>query len=131
MEQMQPNGVVAFVNSDLQVTNTGMSEIVRVTKWIENKQPLDLMMPKKFSQPYYGKAGSSTKFWFAALNRWDEAKDGGGMKVHDKAGYDLWAWNIHPGGPSLLPFDIPPFRFPLATYDNWLFDIVNKEATRN
>ena len=53
------------------------------------------------------------------------------MEVHDAGGYDLWAWNIHPGGPSLLPFDIPPFRFPLASYDNWLFDIVNKEATRN
>ena len=130
MEQMQPDGVVAFVNTDLEVTHSGMNEVVRVTKWIENKQPLDLMMPKNFLQPYhYG--NSSTKFWFAALNRWDEAKDGGGMEVHDAGGYDLWAWNIHPGGPSLLPFDIPPFRFPLASYDNWLFDIVNKEATRN
>ena len=27
------------------------------------------------------------------------------------------------GWTFLLPFDIPPFRFPaLASYDNWLFD---------
>jgi hypothetical protein len=32
MEQMQPDGVVAFVNSDLELTNSGMSEIVRVTQ---------------------------------------------------------------------------------------------------
>jgi hypothetical protein len=41
MEHMQPDGVVAVVNTDVEVTRSGMGEVVWVTKWIENKQPLD------------------------------------------------------------------------------------------
>jgi hypothetical protein len=88
-------------------------------------------MPKKFSQPYYGKAGSSTKFWFATLNRWDEAKDGGGMKVHDAGGYDLWAWNILLGGLFCFPLTFLPFGFLLLLLTTTGCLIVNKEATRN
>lgn len=130
MEHMQPDGVVAFANSDLDVTLEGMFEFVRATKWIENKGPLNLITPDTFLKPYKI-SDLNTKFWFAALNRWNYDNDVEKLKEHNVGGYDVWAWNIHQGGPSLLPFDIPPFQYPLASYDNWLMDIVNKEATRN
>mmetsp|Transcript_17686 Transcript_17686/g.21109 ORF Transcript_17686/g.21109 Transcript_17686/m.21109 type:complete len:791 (-) Transcript_17686:271-2643(-) len=128
MEQVQPNGIVAFANTDLEFSDSSMSSLSDSLKWLST-QTLDVMIPGEFSTPY-SNLGTGTKFWFAALNRWD--KDENGLStLHSTGGYDVWAWNVNLGGPSLLPFDIPPFRYPLASYDNWLFDMVNKANDRN
>jgi Nucleotide-diphospho-sugar transferase len=60
---------------------------------------------------------------------------------HDFGGYDFWAWNTKTsetaagGGTGtaipLLPFDMPPFRFPFANYDNWLLDMLVQVGQRN
>mmetsp|Transcript_39060 Transcript_39060/g.70348 ORF Transcript_39060/g.70348 Transcript_39060/m.70348 type:complete len:249 (+) Transcript_39060:86-832(+) len=109
MDHAQPDGIVAFANSDLEIERSGMVNIISALKWLDYKKLLNLMMPTDFSQPFL-KTGYSTEFWFAALTRWDEDIQGK-RKIHDAGGFDLWAWNIRPGGPSLLPFEIPPFRF--------------------
>lgn len=69
------------------------------------------------------------KTFFVVGTRIDVLENGELGGRHVKGGYDFWAWNV--GSVGLLPFEIPPFRFPLAVYDNWLLDILIRCGERN
>eukprot|EP00557_Chaetoceros_sp_GSL56_P006581 CAMPEP_0176487940 /NCGR_PEP_ID=MMETSP0200_2-20121128/6426_1 /TAXON_ID=947934 /ORGANISM="Chaetoceros sp., Strain GSL56" /LENGTH=652 /DNA_ID=CAMNT_0017884855 /DNA_START=2246 /DNA_END=4204 /DNA_ORIENTATION=+ len=135
METIRKNigpGIVVFLNTDIEFGRGIESDLMTVINgllWL-GKNQVELLVADKFSSPF--KHIGMSSYWFAAMNRWDVKNDGkrSTAYVHNAGGFDLWAWNIDAYGPSLLPFDIPPFRYPLASYDNWLLDMVNKAETR-
>jgi hypothetical protein len=118
--------IVAFVNSDIEI-HSGLDTLHRFLLQLNN-HTLPIRKPV---QPYapFQETSTVTSDWFVALTRYDVNLDGT-VTYHSAGGFDFWSWNIRPNGPSLLPLDVPPFRYPLAVYDNWLMDILNQAATR-
>ena len=72
--------------------------------------------------------GETSKDFFVVGNRTNVLENGEKVR-HIKGGYDFWAWNV--GSVGLLQFEIPPFWFPFAIYDNWLLDMVIRSGERN
>ena len=126
MHDLQPEGVVGFVNSDITVQNFDpMIEYIDTLKGVQIKQvrPVELYEP-------FEETGYSSDYWFLAVNRLDVSHSGV-VYSHDLGGYDFWAWNTRLGGAPFLPIDIPPFRFPYAIYDNWILDMSIQTGLRN
>ena len=126
MHDLQTEGVVGYVNSDITVQNFDpMIEYIDTLKGVQMKQvrPVELYEPFK-------ETGYTSDYWFLAVNRLDVSHSGV-VTPHDLGGYDFWAWNTRPGGAPFLPIDIPPFRFPYAIYDNWILDMSIQTGLRN
>jgi hypothetical protein len=70
---------------------------------------------------------TTNPYWFAVMARYDVDVQGT-KTLHTAGGFDFWAWNV---GSPLLPFEIPPFRFPMAHYDLWLLDMMIQTGYRN
>lgn len=123
MGLMQEYGsdIVGFVNSDIAVKGgvDSLYNFLRKPRILEILEPTEPHMP-------YNPTGRLSSDWFAISTRNDIIGDH--VAKHTKGGFDFWAWNV---GSPLLPFNIPPFRFPLSTYDNWLLDMVTKSGKRN
>jgi hypothetical protein len=127
MEKSQPDGILAFVNSDIHVED--ISQLHDFLASLE-KNPLEAYKPTKVDNPYIS-TGKTSNFWLAVVVRTDVDYNGN-KTLHTKGGYDFWAWNNkQPGGMPLLPFDMPPFRFPFSNYDTWLLDMVVQVGQRN
>ena len=126
MHEAQTHGIVGFVNSDIEVEN--FDEHLQFFRNLANEN-LPTYRPTSLYN-FYEPTGLSSPDWFAVVTRLDVSMDGS-ITRHDTGGFDLWAWNRYPGGPPLLTVDIPPFRFPYATYDNWLLDIIVQLGERN
>ena len=126
MEKSQPNGIIGYVNSDIYVEEFG--PLYDFLNSLENKQ-LEVNRPTDVDKPYLA-TGKTSDFWLSVLVRTDIDSNGNRTR-HSYGGYDFWAWNTKPGGMPLLPFDIPPFRFPFSNYDNWLLDMVVQVGRRN
>lgn len=114
MQNLQTNGIVAYVNSDIHV-----EDITDMVDFLKGSHNLERVKPTEMYQPWE-RDGSTTSDWFSVAVRTDVDKDGA-KSLHTLGGYDFWAWNTDS---PLLPFPIPPFRFPFATYDNWLLDMM-------
>lgn len=126
MHNSQPQGIVAYVNSDLTVENFDpMYDFLQEMQ----DNPLELQHTTKTYEPFEA-SGILGDFWFVVATRIDILANGS-RERHTVGGYDFWAWNTEPEGPPLLPFDFPPFRFPFATYDNWLLDVLVQSGERN
>lgn len=126
MQKSQPNGIVAYVNSDLTI-----EDFKPMYDFLQRLQsnPLELRHARKIYEPFEG-TGEMSEYWFAVATRVDILGNGK-RERHTVGGYDFWAWNTKPNGASLLPFDMPPFRFPYSTYDNWLLDVMVQASERN
>jgi len=97
-------------------------------KSLGHSDGLELMAaPQKPFQKFVP-TGKTSKDFFVVGTRTDVLENGEKVR-HIKGGYDFWAWNV--GSVGLLPFEIPPFRFPFAIYDNWLLDMVIRSGERN
>ena len=126
MQDSQPHGIVAYMNSDLLIYNFDtMHEFLQDLQ----KNPLEQRITTKIYEPFVD-TGSFNPCWFVVASRISISVNGERDR-HTGGGYDFWAWNIEPDGPPLLPFDVPPFRFPYATYDNWLLDVLVQSGQRN
>jgi len=126
MHKSQPNGIVGYVNSDLTI-----EDFKPMYDFLQGLQsnPLELRHAKKIYEPFEG-TGEMSEYWFTVATRVDILGNGK-RERHSVGGYDFWAWNTKPNGAPLLPFDIPPFRFPYSTYDNWLLDTLVQASDRN
>jgi len=125
MDRIDNQGVVGYFNSDVEAEDIG-----QFFKTIDvlNSQNLELYATVS---PYskFLKTNLHTSLWFAVVCRIN-VKAGKRTK-HTKGGVDLWFWNKLGNSPLLTDVKIPPFRFPMATYDNWLVDIVTQRGERN
>jgi len=124
MHEAQTDGIVGFVNSDVEA-----EKIEDLLVYLKTLGKLNLIKTKKIFSAFE-QTEESTKAWFAVANRHDISSNGD-VTLHDAGGFDMWAWNRYPGGPPLVSVELPPFRFPLATYDNWLLDVVVQLGERN
>ena len=127
MHESQPSGIVAYINSDLSIDNFDPMYDFLTTTMKDN--PLEQRRPKKTFEPFV-ETGEINEYYFIISTRIDIQLDGS-QDRHTAGGYDFWAWNTKPDGPPLLPFDVPPFRFPYASYDSWLLDVLVQSGKRN
>ena len=126
MHNSQPEGIVGYVNSDLTIEDfKPMNDLLQHLQSNE----LELRRARKIYGPFVD-TGIMSEFWFAVATRIDVLGDDM-RERHTVGGYDFWAWNTKPNGSPLLPFDVPPFRYPFATYDNWLLDVMVQANDRN
>ena len=126
MQKSQSKGIIAYANSDITVRDFG--PMYDFLNRLEDTE-LEIMQPTEIYEPFVT-TGKKSDYWFAVSTRMDiDANDT--RRKHTAGGFDFWAWNTKPGGMSLLPFDLPPFRFPFANYDNWILDMVVQSARRN
>ena len=129
-----PNsGIVAYVNSDISIHDNPTTDISRFVDFLQSLHQLPVwktpsQVYQAFVQPQSG--SRTTDDWFAVLTRTDVDANGQNPIRHQRGGYDFWAWNTGPTTKPLLPFDIPPFRFPLASYDMWLLDMMIQSSER-
>ncbi|GMI10569.1 hypothetical protein TrLO_g11184 [Triparma laevis f. longispina] len=129
MHIAQPDGVVGFVNSDVSIKS--YSHIHKVIQ-AADQEPLKIRnIPKKIFERFI-ETGVRSEKYFIVSTRFDMDPKTEVVKRHTVGGYDFWAWNNNPSNPTpLLPFPIPPFRYPFGTYDNWLLFMVNMAGQRN
>ena len=139
MNHILHRGTVAFVNADIVPTPGTYATLRAAMATIQRQSPLELRQPTKVFQPFRD-TGNHTDAWFAVSIR-TNVDANGTQTPHLGGGFDFWAWNLVPpknnkhaasknNNEPLLPFPIPPFRFPYATYDNWLLDMMIETAQR-
>jgi Nucleotide-diphospho-sugar transferase len=126
MGKSQPEGIIAYVNSDIYPED--VSQLYDFLSSLQNTA-LEVHQPIDVDKPYLP-TGKSSDFWFAVASRTNVDAQGTRSR-HIFGGYDFWAWNTKSDGIPLLPFDMPPFRFPFANYDNWLLDSLVQASQRN
>jgi hypothetical protein len=84
MEEAQPDGIVAYVNSNIHILEFDSLHDLLLTF---NAMKLEIRRPNKLLGEFEA-TGVMSRDWFAAINRKDVSKDGN-VTTHAVGGYDF------------------------------------------
>lgn len=110
--------VAVLVNADVE-PEEDVADTLRWLCGLSNRLQTEPVVATQFG--VYRASNETTPAWFAVAPRVDLYHGGPIRKIHDRGGYDLWAWSVN------APLEsgdgvIPPFRKGRSMYDNWMLN---------
>lgn len=126
-QQARGGGIVAFVHPGIYIEdNVAFDRLYKFLRGLQHESSLDVVETTGLYREFR-RTGTRTPNWFVvAQGRMDVW---GNPTMAAAGSFDFWAWNVYT--PTFPLAKIPPFRYPLGSYENWWLDMMIQSSTSN